>query len=105
MVIELLYQLINTFFSINLHTKLSHSSHDQKYIIYYNTFFDELQVVQEKKFTPRKAGLRGVNDIIRLCYFRLSDQPFIASSTATAQATVAPTMGLLPMPMSPIIST
>ena len=30
---------------------------------------------------------------------------FIASSTATAQATVAPTIGLLPMPMRPIIST
>ena len=28
-----------------------------------------------------------------------------ASSTATAQATVAPTMGLLPMPMRPIMST
>ena len=30
---------------------------------------------------------------------------FSASSTATAQATVAPTMGLLPMPIRPIIST
>ena len=30
---------------------------------------------------------------------------FIASFTATAQATVAPTMGLLPMPRKPIIST
>ena len=30
---------------------------------------------------------------------------FMASSTATAQATVAPTMGLLPMPMRPIMST
>lgn len=30
---------------------------------------------------------------------------FIASSTATATETVAPTIGLLPMPMSPIIST
>ncbi len=30
---------------------------------------------------------------------------FIASSTATAQATVAPTIGLLPIPISPIIST
>ena len=30
---------------------------------------------------------------------------FIASSTATAQATVAPTIGLLPMPIRPIIST
>ena len=30
---------------------------------------------------------------------------FCASSTATATATVAPTMGLLPMPIRPIIST
>ena len=30
---------------------------------------------------------------------------FMASSTATATATVAPTIGLLPMPMRPIIST
>ena len=30
---------------------------------------------------------------------------FSASSTATATATVAPTMGLLPMPRKPIIST
>ena len=30
---------------------------------------------------------------------------FIASSTATATATVAPTIGLLPIPISPIIST
>ena len=30
---------------------------------------------------------------------------FIASSTATATATVAPTIGLLPMPIRPIIST
>ena len=30
---------------------------------------------------------------------------FIAFSTATATATVAPTMGLLPIPMRPIIST
>ena len=30
---------------------------------------------------------------------------FMASSTETATATVAPTMGLLPMPRKPIIST
>jgi hypothetical protein len=30
---------------------------------------------------------------------------FIACATATATATVAPTMGLLPMPIRPIIST
>ena len=30
---------------------------------------------------------------------------FIASAVATATATVAPTMGLLPMPRKPIIST
>ena len=29
----------------------------------------------------------------------------LASSTATAHATVAPTIGLLPIPMRPIIST
>ena len=37
-----------------------------------------------------------------LCGF----SPYLfASSTATAQATVAPTIGLLPMPIRPIIST
>ena len=30
---------------------------------------------------------------------------FLLSATATATATVAPTMGLLPMPKKPIIST
>jgi len=30
---------------------------------------------------------------------------FLLSATATATATVAPTMGLLPMPRKPIIST
>jgi hypothetical protein len=34
------------------------------------------------------------------CYFLL-----IASSTATATVTVAPTIGLFPIPMKPIIST
>ena len=36
---------------------------------------------------------------------RLTDYLARASSTATAQATLAPTMGLLPMPLRPIIST
>ena len=40
-----------------------------------------------------------------LYYFRYLLVYFIASSTATAQATVAPTIGLLPIPISPIIST
>ena len=38
-------------------------------------------------------------------FYRLLQAFFIASSTATATATVAPTIGLLPMPMRPIIST
>ena len=38
--------------------------------------------------------------------FHDADKNYLsASSTATAQATVAPTIGLLPMPMRPIIST
>ena len=35
----------------------------------------------------------------------LTDSYFRLSATATATATVAPTMGLLPMPRKPIIST
>ena len=42
----------------------------------------------------------------RLLYIRSFRAYFLsASSTATATATVAPTMGLLPIPISPIIST
>ncbi len=36
---------------------------------------------------------------------RFSDYYLLASSTATAHATVIPTMGLLPAPIRPIIST
>ena len=45
---------------------------------------------------------------IRRLFLRIyaeSDYFFIASAVATATATVAPTMGLLPMPRKPIIST
>ena len=38
-------------------------------------------------------------------FVRFTDYLFIAFSTATATATVAPTIGLLPIPISPIIST
>ena len=51
----------------------------------------------------KKRGTFGLPKVPRGCgkggYFLL------ASSMATATATVAPTMGLLPMPMRPIIST
>ena len=43
-----------------------------------------------------------LSKIFILCGFSLY---FSASDTATAQATVAPTIGLLPMPIRPIIST
>ena len=52
----------------------------------------------------RKKTPKAVNPgdlfvrILRFVYFLLSE-------TATATATVAPTMGLLPMPKKPIIST
>ena len=38
-------------------------------------------------------------------FFSLITNYFKASATATAQATVIPTIGLLPAPISPIIST
>ncbi len=41
----------------------------------------------------------------KTAYLRAFSYYLDASSTATATATVAPTMGLLPMPMRPIIST
>ena len=40
-----------------------------------------------------------------LCLYRKNAVYFRLSATATATATVAPTMGLLPMPKKPIIST
>src|SRR5699024_9484820 len=44
--------------------------------------------------------------IFLFLYFKLSFfNYFIASSTATATATEAPTIGLFPIPISPIIST
>ena len=56
----------------------------------------------------RKANRRGAF----LCRYAFVGQTgkayaffFMASSTETATATVAPTMGLLPMPRKPIIST
>ena len=59
--------------------------------------------VGRTKETPRTAEQAG-------CFFKLSlGKPrvylFMASSMATATETVAPTMGLLPMPIRPIIST
>ena len=54
-------------------------------------------------FTTKKGGL-GKSPSPAL-FFRFTDYLFIAFSTATATATVAPTIGLLPIPISPIIST
>ena len=46
----------------------------------------------------RRPNLSGSKTLKKPSYFWLS-------ATATATATVAPTMGLLPMPRKPIIST
>ena len=43
-------------------------------------------------------------DVLELLYF-LKSYAFTDSSIATATATVIPTIGLLPAPMRPIIST
>ena len=53
-----------------------------------------------KQKTPITIKITGVYILSNnLNYF------FIASSIATATATVAPTIGLLPIPKKPIIST
>ena len=53
----------------------------------------------------RKNGAR-LNDLRGLALKPVESRTyFMASSTATATETVAPTMGLLPMPRNPIIST
>ena len=54
---------------------------------------------------PRNHDNDGENDHAEH-YGKCSHRYFLKlSSTATATATVAPTIGLLPMPMRPIIST
>jgi hypothetical protein len=53
----------------------------------------------------RVIGLNPTTHLIILFCKKPIKDYFIASSTATAQATVAPTIGLLPIPISPIIST
>ncbi len=53
---------------------------------------------------PTKAKEKGLKSPFRFVY-EVFTYAFAASSTATAQATVAPTIGLLPIPISPIIST
>ena len=53
-------------------------------------------------FTTKKGLGKSPSPVL---FFRFTDYLFIAFSTATATATVAPTIGLLPIPISPIIST
>ena len=64
------------------------------------TFFGTFSTFSQNKKLPeihRRAR--------KALFYKDSGAYFIASSTATAQATVAPTIGLLPMPIRPIIST
>ena len=52
----------------------------------------------------RKKSTRRILLLRVLCTIKISSpetQPFRLSSTATATATVAPTIGLLPMPRKP----
>ena len=67
-----------------------------------------LAVLQDKKLSPARwwslisivVGYWLFANSLETYYFLFS-----ARSMATAMATVAPTMGLLPMPRKPIIST
>ena len=90
--------------------------------MYYNLFNQLTDVIEQLKEIQAKAEEMYINansddekeqavntqktdsdEPVFLCeYFNYL---FIASSTATATATVIPTIGLLPAPISPIIST
>ncbi len=73
------------------------------------------QGVRNVRKNGKKAGKNGENAFItkeknpppkrKVLPKKLNYAFFCASSTATATATVAPTIGLLPMPIRPIIST
>ena len=75
----------------------------------------EAHITSEGRITFRVSGTHRSPSVLKntrrmrhtreVFFISLFFAYFIASSTATAQATVAPTMGLLPMPMRPIIST
>jgi len=57
-----------------------------------------------KQKTPRYAfAYRGV--VYNLCSLLFCLRTYFAISIATATCTVAPTIGLLPIPKNPIIST
>ena len=66
------------------------------------------KVVKHRSFCMKRKKSRrrvtGLRDKVYVAVFSLTAY-FIASAVATATATVAPTMGLLPMPKKPIIST
>ena len=71
------------------------SQSSEKTIPETGTFWKKIATVIKKTGSPRLRRPRK-----KLLFYL-----FMPSCTATATATVAPTIGLLPMPMSPIIST
>ncbi len=58
--------------------------------------------ILKSRFRDRKRASLEVSEALKVLIYK---DYFIASSTATAVATVAPTIGLLPIPIRPIIST
>ena len=62
----------------------------------------ERRATQYLTLSPKKKAFRGGKPLSK--FFAWVVDHF-ASATATEHATVAPTMGLLPMPIKPIIST
>ena len=63
------------------------------------------KVVTEREKDKRYFVLTKREPLSRFSVFYLVSNYLLASSIATATATVIPTMGLLPAPMRPIIST
>ena len=83
--------------AVNFHLKSS-----QRYTRNLSNFTANLHQVPYTPYTknPRNfIGYRDLSEYVSLSYL------LRACSTATATATVAPTMGLLPIPRNPIIST
>ena len=66
------------------------------------------RTLQEYKYENKRLKMENelLRDLVLSCLIRsVLRAYFIDSAVATATATVAPTMGLLPMPRKPIIST
>ena len=81
----------------------------QTYILYPEIAKFSTRTKKESKILIRYSNQYNIKKALKIeslsFYKRGRDYLFKASATPTATATVAPTIGLLPMPKKPIIST